>query len=120
MIIGGSSKWSGNWDGYRFIQESKMKRFVVLLGALVLAFSATSVQADETGQVSDDALAAMGLSDMEVMSDEEGEAVRGQGAIAFGGSYAFFNGLFGGSGSVNGYGGIGKTAAGGVRIRPFR
>ena len=92
-----------------------MKRLAMVL-AVALAFISTSVQADEKGQVSENALAAMGLSDMKVVSDEQGEQVRGQGAIAFGGSYAFFNGFFGGSATGNVYGGRGAIAAGGNNL----
>lgn len=78
-----------------------MKRMLIGL-VVALLFAGTAVQAEETGQVSKDALSAMGLSDMKVVSDEQGQEVRGQGAIAFGGSYAFFGGFFGSAGSVIG------------------
>ncbi len=82
--------------------------------ALMTVFS-SAAQADE-GQVSDNALAAIGLGDMQVMDDVEASEVRGQFALVAGGSYAVFNGFFGSSASANGYIAGGGTSAAGANF----
>ena len=62
-----------------------MKRMLLVAAALLLG--ANNVQAAD-GNVSKSALAKMGLSGVEVMSDEAGKEVRGKVAIRYGVSFA--------------------------------
>ena len=55
-----------------------MKNLVFAALAAVIVLGATSVNAAD-GVPSDDAMAAMGLSNVKMMSDTEGLAIRGQG-----------------------------------------
>lgn len=71
---------------------------LTVLAALAL-ISAPAADAAEPGQVDNNALSAFGLSGMEVMSDVEGDQVRGTFAIVWGqGSANFF-----GTNQTNGY-----------------
>lgn len=55
---------------------------------IALVFLCQALASAEEGLPSQATLKAMGLSDMQVMSDQEALAVRGQGAHAWGDSYA--------------------------------
>lgn len=63
-----------------------MRSLKTVLAGVCLLVGASAVSAAEPGQVPGDALAAVGLSGMQTMSDSEGTAVRGQAAWAFGNS----------------------------------
>ncbi len=89
---------------------------VCQLGLLVVALAAASQAVAADGQPSDATLAAMGLSDLRVMTDSEGLAVRGMGfggAWAYGQSFAAVSTKFGSAASKNGYSAEGKYKAGG-------
>jgi hypothetical protein len=79
------------------------------VAALVVFAVAPAMAGD--GHVSHQSLAKMGLSGMQVMSDSQGMAVRGQFAIASGTSFAFQSGQGGVAGSINTSTGIGKHSA---------
>jgi hypothetical protein len=89
---------------------------VCQLGLLVVALAVASQAVAADGQPSDATLAAMGLSDLRVMTDSEGLAVRGMGfggAWAYGQSFAAVSTKFGSAASKNGYSAEGKYKAGG-------
>lgn len=69
-----------------------MKR-ILLLAAAVVAVSAGNVMAHD-GQLSNNTLAKMGLSNMEAMSDEAGMEVRGKFAVSFSNAISFAPGAF--------------------------
>jgi len=90
----------------------------VTAAALAAALS-QSTRADDS-RPSEQTLAAMGLSSMTVVSDEQAMNVRGHGfmgggssAVAFGNSFATFNTPFGTSHSENGYAAEGRKFAAG-------
>lgn len=91
----------------------KVSQLTLLVAALVTGAS----QAIAAGGVPSDAtLAAMGLSDLNVMTDSEGLAVRGlgyYGASAFGKSWAVISTPYGSAGSTNGYNAVGNHQASG-------
>ena len=64
-----------------------MKR-ILLLAAAAVAASAGNVVAHD-GQLSNDTLSKMGLSNMEVMSDEAGMEVRGKFAVSYSNAISF-------------------------------
>jgi hypothetical protein len=64
-----------------------MKR-LLLLAAAVVAVSAGNVMAND-GQLSNDTLAKMGLSNMQSMSDEAGMEVRGLYAVSYSNAISF-------------------------------
>lgn len=68
------------------------------------------------GAVDTASLEAMGLGGIRVMTRDDSEQLRGQGAIVFGRSYAFQKGLFGSASSVNGYKASGKSIAFGTNF----
>jgi hypothetical protein len=74
-----------------------------------------SLATADDGRPSRQALEQMGLGSLAVLSDEEGLAVRGHGfqssAMAFGNSFATFNGMGGGSHSQDAYAASGKHFA---------
>jgi hypothetical protein len=78
---------------------------IMLSTAVLAALCCGTVRAE--GQVSDNALAQMGLSGMTKMSDNAGKAVRGKFAVSFGFSRASAASLGGSSTTFNGgvYGG---------------
>ena len=79
---------------------------------MLLAVSAGSAMADQ-GQVSKDRLADLGLSSIQVMSDVQGEQIRGKGFAAVAGySYAHTYG----AGSADGYIAAGHHFAAGGSI----
>ena len=81
-----------------------MKTLLVVLAVLV--FCVSPALAVDNGNVSHNALAKMGLSGMNVMSDSQGTAVRGMGyASAWGSSLA----VIGKDYSANGYCATSKT-----------
>lgn len=91
---------------------------VLLTLAVVALFAAPAMAAD--GNLSHDMLSKMGLSGIQVMSDTQGNAVRGLGfSVAFGASYAKVNHD---AASVNGYlavdkaGRHGGSLAGGANL----
>lgn len=89
---------------------------VCLLGLLVAALAGASQALAVDGRPSDATLASMGLSDLQVMSDLDGLAVRGMGfggAWAYGQSFAAVSTKYGSSASTNGYRSEGNYAAGG-------
>jgi hypothetical protein len=89
---------------------------VCQLGLLVAALAGVSQAFAADGQPSGATLAAMGLSDLRVMSDHDGLAVRGMGfggAWAYGQSFAAVSTKYGSSASTNGYSAEGKYQAGG-------
>ena len=89
-----------------------------LILLVVAALSASQALA-ANGQPSDATLAAMGLSDLNVMSDSEGLAVRGlgwSGSSAYGQSFAVVATKGAVAGSTNGYKSSGKKVAGGSNL----
>ena len=101
-----------------------MKKLLTVVAALaVMVILSASASASE-GAISSATLKAMGLSGMQVMTDDAGMDVRGFGyqrgkgkkslAIAFGASYAHVGGKGGSAGSVDGYLAVGKHFAGGA------
>lgn len=69
-----------------------MKRFVGSLAFALVALAGLSVQAAEpvaNGNLSESNLASLGLGGMTVVSDDEGEKVRGMGNAVSGGSFAW-------------------------------
>jgi hypothetical protein len=85
-----------------------MKKWVALCAVLVAMVIVSPSQAGEPdGQIDGGALAGLGLSGMQQMSDDEGTQVRGRFARVSGWSSAS---VFGGASSFNSY------AAGGRRI----
>jgi len=84
--------------------------------ASVLVLSAAPAFAGQ-GQVSKQSLAKMGLSGMQIMSDEQGQQIRGTSiAVVAGGSIATIHGAGGSATSVNGYFAAGSHAAEGSNI----
>ena len=74
--------------------------------ALVVGFAGQTQAAD--GNLSSGMLADMGLSGMQVMSDVQGQEIRGMGyAAAWGSGYAYVRG----AGSQNGYDAYGYNVA---------
>jgi hypothetical protein len=61
---------------------------ILLLAAALVAVSAGNVMAHD-GQLSNNTLAKMGLSNMEAMSDEAGMEVRGKFAVSFSRAISF-------------------------------
>ncbi len=61
-----------------------MRSLICAFAVVALLTSASIASAAEPGQVSNDALAAVGLSGMQTMSDAEGTQIRGQAAYAYG------------------------------------
>jgi hypothetical protein len=78
--------------------------------AALVVFAVGSANAGD-GRVSHQSLAKMGLSSMQVMSDSQGMAVRGQFAIASGTSFAVQFGGGGAAGSINTSTGVGSKSA---------
>lgn len=66
--------------------------FLMVALVAVFMFSVEARAAEPNGNVDQSALAAMGLGDLQVMSDTEGKEVRGTWATASGGGYALYNG----------------------------
>ncbi|MEW4564757.1 hypothetical protein AB1K70_19610 [Bremerella sp. JC770] len=66
--------------------------YLLVAAAAVVMISSDARAAEPTGNVDQSALAAMGLGDLQVMSDEEGKEVRGTFAIVGGAGFAFYNG----------------------------
>lgn len=94
-----------------------MKVFQLALLAVAMIGAQQALAAD--GRPSDATLAAMGLSDLHVMSDSDGLAIRGlgfNGAKAFGFSFAVVASPFGSAGSTNGYQASGKYKASGHNL----
>lgn len=80
-----------------------MKKIACVLAVVAIAFAASTASAAEPqGTVSSDTLAAIGLSDLQVMSDIEGQQVRGTFAIVGGVATTNFN-LFGSSASTTNF-----------------
>jgi len=103
-----------------------MKKLSVFVPALALAVMMSASAFAENGAVSDATMKAMGLSGMQVMSDQEAMAVRGRGFVStYGNSYSsiginFNFGPFGGlnfnTNTSNGFNADGKFLAGGTNI----
>jgi hypothetical protein len=91
-----------------FFKALYMKTLLSVAALVVLAGS-SAMAAD--GRVSHQSLSKMGLSGMQVMSDAQGMAVRGQFAIASGTSFAIQFGGGGVAGSVNTSTGVGNKSA---------
>jgi len=90
-----------------------------LLAAALVAVGMISASQAAEGQPSGATLAAMGLSDLRVMSDSEGLAVRGlgwSGSSAYGQSFAVVATKGAVAGSTNGYKSSGKKVAGGANL----
>jgi hypothetical protein len=66
----------------------------------------------DSSAVSTSSLSDMGLSGMKTLSNDDAKQIRGQGAIVWGGSYAYVWG----AGSVNGYLATGNYVAGGANL----
>ena len=89
---------------------------LLVMALFVGALMTTSQALAACGLPSDTTLAAMGLSDLRVMSDSEGLAIRGlgfNGASAYGKSFAVVSSHGATAGSVNGYNANGKYVAAG-------
>src|SRR5262249_53593451 len=82
--------------------------------ALVAATFNNSVLASELP--SHATLQAMGLGDLQIMTDEEGLSVRGMGALAYGQSFAAVSGPGAAASSVNGYLSQGSHSAAGKNL----
>lgn len=94
-----------------------MKVRHLALVAVALAAASPAFAAD--GRPSDEALTAMGLSGLNVISDEAGLTVRGfgyNGASAYGQSFAVVATNGGAAGSTNGYKANGKKKAAGANL----
>jgi hypothetical protein len=97
----------------------KVCKLSLLVAALLVGALTAASQALAAGGVPSDAtLAAMGLTDLRVMTDSEGLAVRGLGysgfgAAAFGKSWAVISTPHGSAGSFNGYNSVGNYQASG-------
>src|SRR3989304_5703758 len=95
----------------------KVCQLTLLVVALFFGTLLGASQALAAGGLPSDAtLAAMGLSELRVMTDGEGLAVRGlgfNGANAYGQSFAVVSTLYGSAGSFNGYNASGKYKASG-------
>ena len=90
-----------------------------LLAAALVAVGMISASQAADGQPSGATLAAMGLSDLRVMNDSEGLAVRGlgwSGSSAYGQSFAVVATHGAVAGSSNGYKSSGKKVAGGSNL----
>lgn len=85
-----------------------------VMAILLTAWQAAAQAGD--GLPSQAALNDMGLSGIRVMSDEDALAVRGQGAFAYGFSFAKVAGGGGQSGSTNGYFAHGRHKATGDNL----
>jgi hypothetical protein len=98
-----------------FFREAQHMKTLLSVAA-VLALSAAPAFAGQ-GHVSKNSLAKMGLAGMQVMSDEQGQQIRGLSiAVAAGGSIAFIGGEGGGAASVNTYFAAGKHEANGNNV----
>ena len=89
---------------------------VCLLGLAMLALVGASQVWAANGRPSSETLSAMGLSDLQVMSDAEGLSVRGMGwygASAAGKSFAVVSAYGATAGSTNSYNAKGKYKASG-------
>lgn len=89
---------------------------VCLLGLATLALVGASQVWADNGRPSNETLSAMGLADLQVMSDTEGLSVRGMGwygASASGKSFAAVAAYGAMAGSTNSYNAKGKYKAGG-------
>ncbi len=95
----------------------KVCQLGLLVVALIVGAQLGASQAlAASGLPSDTTLAAMGLSDLRVMSDSEGLTVRGlgyNGASAYGKSFAAVSSHGATAGSTNGYNAKGKYVAAG-------
>ena len=84
--------------------------FLMIVAVAVCFISSTANAVEPNGNVDQSALAAMGLANLEVMTDTEGEEVRGSFASAWGGS-GLLGRVLGGSGySAHGPNGAGGSA----------
>lgn len=95
-----------------------MKVRLTLVAAAILVAASTSARAAE-GVPSNDTLAAMGLTGLNVISDNEGLNIRGMGyngASAFGQSFAVVSTKGATAGSTNGYKASGKKLAAGANL----
>lgn len=93
----------------------KVRHFALVLAALAVALPAFAAG----GRPSDKTLAAMGLSGLNVISDEAGLAVRGfgyNGTSAYGQSFAVVASKGAIAGSTNGYKASGKKQASGANL----
>jgi hypothetical protein len=93
----------------------KVRHFALVLAVLAVALPAFAAG----GRPSDKTLSAMGLSGLNVISDEAGLAVRGfgyNGASAYGQSFAAVASHKGAAGSTNGYKASGKKKASGANL----
>ena len=95
-----------------------MRSLKYVLVVAVLLMGTSYVSAAEPGQVSNDALAAIGLGGMQKLSDAEGTQIRGQAARAFGSSYSsivvFSPGAITDAGSTGGYNAVFPNLAAGA------
>lgn len=90
-------------------------RILLSVCCAALMASAASTAAAHDGAIDNNTLAAMGLSGVQIVSDQEASSVRGNGfAIAAGGSFAFVGSHHAAAGSANGYLAAGHHFAGGV------
>jgi hypothetical protein len=91
-----------------FEKGKKMVRAIVLGLAVVLVVGFAGQTQAADGNLSSGMLADMGLSDMQVMSDAQGQEIRGMGyAAVWGKSYAYVRG----AGARNGYSARGSNLA---------
>ena len=87
------------------------RALMLALGVVVVAgFAGQSLAAD--GNLSNSMLSDMGLSGMQVMSDTQGQEVRGSFAAAWGSSYAYVRG----AGADDGYSAVGRRVAVGFTL----
>jgi hypothetical protein len=96
----------------------KVCQLGLIVAALVVA-GMTGVSQAADGRPSDATLAAMGLADLNVMSDSESLSVRGlgwSGSSAYGQSFAVVASNGAVAGSKNGYNASGKKVAGGSNL----
>ncbi len=91
-------------------------KYLLMTLAVVMMFAGPALAGD--GNLSQSQLAKLGLSGMTVMSDTQGQAVRGMGfALAFGVGYATINKADPASaGTLNGYVAVGHHVAAGANI----
>ncbi|TWU22225.1 hypothetical protein Pla52o_32810 [Novipirellula galeiformis] len=80
----------------------------ILSVAVVCAFCVESQAGDpfrsaSSGAISQSSMSAMGLSDVTPMSHQEASAIRGQGGVVWGSSWAGVNLPLAGAGGDNGY-----------------
>lgn len=101
--------YNGYFSFFQFLEFGSfiMRNLKYVLAVVAVLMSASFVSAAEPGQVSNDALAAVGLSGMQTMSDAEGTEIRGQAALAFGYSSSsivvFTPGVITNAGGTGGY-----------------